>query len=355
MMRRKAGTEPTVTNLFQGSERRAAQVRASHEAALSVLTELEGEVAQFALDAIERQPGAAEKLAAHREKIDAARRAADELRAALDLAERLDRETDAVGAATLRAEQLALFERTGAERVQAMTEIIQCVATSAEAFGRYVAASRRMVDAVPVGTRLPLMTFGNGTGGNWLGDGEFLIGREAYRLAELSGAPKLPFAKPPPLAHGTAAERMQPATEILEETQAAVLRELTGQVANLNRADLEAAGVAVPPLEIVETPPEPAPLRPRAQVETSASPVAPAQPPFEAFAMTDAEALTGITATDCAEACGAHGCALTGGARCAHPMKGGLEIAELGRREVLARYTAACKVLGAANVHEVKS
>lgn len=351
MMRRKAGTEPTVSSISQGNAGRSAQVRASHEAALSVLAELEGEVAQFALDAIERQPGAAERLAGHRERVDAARRAADELRAALELSERLDREADAVGASSLRAEQLAAFERFGAERVEAMTEVIQCVGKSAQAFARYATATASMVNSVPTGTRLPLMGFGDGTGGNWLGDGEILIGREAYRVAELAGAPKLPFARNPPLSHGTSAKRMLPATEILEETQAAVLRELTGQVARLNRADLQTAGVAVPPLEIVEAPPAPAPVKPTPAVKpAAAAPAAPAQPLFDAFAISDAEALAGITASDCARACGAHGCALTGG-RCAHPRKGGLNLTEQ-RPEVQARYTAACKAVESASIQE---
>jgi hypothetical protein len=334
---------------------RAAAARTRLEAVEAVLSELLDERDALALDALEAKPGADKALANHRAKIETAERVVSEMAGAVKLAERLDLEADAVGVATLRAEQLAAFERFGAERVKAMTEIIQCVAKSTKAFDRYVIATRAMVDAVPTGTRLPVMGFGgDGNSGNWLGDGEILIGREAYRLAELAGAPKLSFAKPPPLSHGTSAKKMQPAAEILEETQAAALRELTGQVARLNRADLEAAGVAVPPLEIVEMPPESPPVR-RAP---SAKPVAavltaPAQPPFDAFAMTDAEALAGITISDCAKACGEHGCALTGGVRCAHPMKGGLQRPEQGRREILARYTAACKAVGTTNIHEV--
>ena len=347
--RKKVGAEPRdqIPLAPENSTRRAPQVRASFDAAVSVLAELEGEVAQFALDAIERQPGAAEKLVAQRGRIDAARRAADELRAALELAVHLDTEADAVGAASLRAEQLAVFERSGAERVQAFTEVLQCVIRAAKAFGKYVAATQSMVDAVPSGTHLPVMGFGDGTGGPWLGNGEILIGREAYRIAELAGVPKLPFARVPPLSHGTSAKLMQPATEILEETQAAVLREITGQVAKMNRADLEAAGVEVPPLEIVEfVPPDPPPAPRSPAVPAVAASEAPVRLDFDAFAMTDAEALAGITASTCATVCGAHGCSLTGGAKCGHPLKGGLHISERNKPEVLVRYNAACKAAG---------
>ena len=82
-----------------------------------------------------------------------------------------------------------VFERSGAERVQAFTEVLQCVIRAAKAFGKYVAATQSMVDAVPSGTHLPVMGFGDGTGGPWLGNGEILIGREAYRIAELAGVP----------------------------------------------------------------------------------------------------------------------------------------------------------------------
>ena len=76
IFRKKVGAEPRdqIPLAPENSTRRAPQVRASFDAAVSVLAELEGEVAQFALDAIERQPGAAEKLVAQRGRIDAARR-----------------------------------------------------------------------------------------------------------------------------------------------------------------------------------------------------------------------------------------------------------------------------------------
>jgi hypothetical protein len=63
--------------------------------------------------------------------------------------------------------------------------------------------------------------------------------------------------------------------------------------------------------------------------------------------------LSGITESDCARACSAQGCVITGpGGICGHPAKSGLQYADK-NAAALARYAEACKTLGVRNQHEV--
>ncbi|SDJ43999.1 hypothetical protein SAMN05216338_104973 [Bradyrhizobium sp. Rc2d] len=232
MFRKKAGAEPKDEPFVpETCAQRAPQVRANLETALAVQAELEAEVAQFALEAIERQPGAAGKLAAHREKIEAAKRAVDELRAALQLALRLDSEAAGAAAIQMRAEQLAVFEKAAAERVEAMAAVLEKIAEATIEWARYTQATAELATALPTGTFLPAMNFGDG--GSFLGSGEALIGREAWRVA--GAGPKPPFAKAPPLTAGDDTTKMRPARETLQEAHQAVLRSVRAQVEKLDR------------------------------------------------------------------------------------------------------------------------
>ncbi|MCA1512169.1 hypothetical protein [Bradyrhizobium sp. NBAIM01] len=233
MFRKKPGAEPKDGQPFvpEACTQRAPQVRANLETALAVQAELETEVALFALEAIERQPGAAGKLAAHREKVEAAKRAVDELRAALELAQRLDRETAAAAAVEMRAQQLAVFEKAAAERVDAMAAVLAKIAEATAEWARYTQATAELATALPTGTFLPAMNFGDG--GSFLGSGEALIGREAWRVA--GAGPKPPFAKAPPLSAGDDTAKMRPARETLQDAHEAVLRSVRAQVEKLDR------------------------------------------------------------------------------------------------------------------------
>lgn len=237
MFRKKDHAEPP-TEAVKGP--RAPLVAAKLEAALDALATLETEVGELALEAIERKAGAAEKLTARRGEIDAAKRAVEELRAAVKRAERLDREADAAAAVTMRAEQLAVFERAAAERVDAMAETINLIAKAAKTWARYAAASAELAAAVPSGTRLPVMTYGtDGAGGAFLGDGAALLGREAWRVAAAAGSPIPPFGKAPSASDDHRAAT--PALEMLSAAHTAVLIEIRGQV---ERLDNEALAIA---------------------------------------------------------------------------------------------------------------
>ncbi|MCK1627406.1 hypothetical protein IVA98_30695 [Bradyrhizobium sp. 160] len=94
---------------------RALAVREKLDCAEGALAELEEQGAEYALQAAEREPGAADKLAAHRGRIDAARTAVAELRAALQLALRQDAETEGARQAAAREQQLRDFAATAEE------------------------------------------------------------------------------------------------------------------------------------------------------------------------------------------------------------------------------------------------
>ena len=202
-----------------------------------------------------------------------------------------------------------------------------------------------MVVAVPTGAALPVMNFDDE---NWLGDCATLLGRELWRIAYLAGTAKPPFAKPPKLSNADVKD-MQPAAEMVEAAHAVVVREVVAQVAKLDRAALTAAGAVLPPLpeppEIKLAAPQPAP----AQSPKKIVPVEnkPAAPTFDAFAISDADALAGLTGLDCARKCSAAGCSITGGA-CAQPNKGGLQEADRRRPKALARFNRGLPIFSAA-------
>ena len=347
-----------MNRIFQTPKEEPAKLHAPDAAARlaaaeAALIELDAELGPLSLAVSEGEAGAEKKLLALETRIGVAKN----LRFKADRAHRhailLDHQELAAGAAKMRAEQLAVFERAGAERVAAMTEVLELIAKASVAFGRYAAATGEMVTAVPSGTHLPVMGFGDGTAGNFLGNCEFLIGREAFRIAALAGTARLPFAKVPPLSQGDNHLTMQPAIEVLQQAQEVVLRDVKVQIGRLNIEAMTAAGMAPPP--------SPPPLTER-RAEVRADPPKPPLPiaekpvvaaPIDAFAyeLKDSEAVAGIGKDDCATACGPAGCIITG-AICAHPYKGGVQHADK-KPHVLARYAEACKALDVKNVHEM--
>lgn len=202
------------------------------------LTQLEADVAVLALDASEGKAGAEKALAAHRSRIEMAERQVSEMRAAVKLAERLDREADAGAAAQMRAEQFAVFEKAAAARIDAMSEVLALIGKASAVYARYVNASAEMATALPTGTHLPPMHF-EGYSGHFLGNGEALIGREAFRLASPGAKP--PFAKLPSLSAGDNVGAMRPGVEILREAHTAVLNSVKAQVERLDAAALDQA------------------------------------------------------------------------------------------------------------------
>ena len=55
---------------------------------------------------------------------------------------------------------------------------------------------------------------------------------------------------------------------------------------------------------------------------------------------------TGMTVTDCCDACSVDGCVISGKPYCAHPRKGGLHSAEIQQPDALRRQQQAKRILG---------
>lgn len=224
---------------------RAPAVHAKLDAALAVLTDMDMQVGELALEAVERKPGAAEKLTAHRAKIEAAKTAVAELRAAVELAERLDREADAVAAVKMRKEQFAVMQQKAKARLAEVEKMTTAVATMAECMSRYAILTNEMITALPTGTVLPVVGMGkNNWAGNWLGNLSLLLAGEAWRLAKPDAqgrGARLPFAAPPSTDAQNDPAAIEPALSLMEQAQSYVLAEIAAQLEKLHRDQIEIA------------------------------------------------------------------------------------------------------------------
>jgi hypothetical protein len=84
---------------------------------------------QLALEAAEGVPGASKRLGDLRTTIANAQRDVAELEKAHAVAARLDRQSDAAGAAAMRAEQFAIFKKHADARLKAMATVMDALAT----------------------------------------------------------------------------------------------------------------------------------------------------------------------------------------------------------------------------------
>ncbi len=227
-------------------QHRAPAAREKLQLAEAVLAELEADVALLALEASEGKSGVDKALASQRSKIEAAVRSVSELKRAVTLAEKLDRQTAAGEAARMRADQLAAFHKHGKERLAAAEEILKAAAVMALAMQRYGIATQQMVGVVPAGTALPIMSLGqNGIYGGALGNLELLLTSEFYRLGaglEPFNGQRfyIPFAKQPTLG-STDHRVMQSGIDAFRDAQAAIVTEIEGQIAKIDATDMSTA------------------------------------------------------------------------------------------------------------------
>jgi hypothetical protein len=225
---------------------RAPAAREKLQQAEAVLAELEADVALLALEASEGKAGADKALAGHRSKIETAARSVTELRRAVILAEKLDRQAAAGEAARMRADQLTAFRKHGKERLAAAEEILKAAAVMASAMQHYGVATQQMVSVLPAGTALPVMNLGhNGIFGGALGNLELLLAAEFYRLGAgvepFNGQRfHIPFSKQPSLGN-TDHRKMQPGIDAFREAHAALVTEIEGQISTINAKDMSAA------------------------------------------------------------------------------------------------------------------
>lgn len=247
MFRRKSGDEAgSIPGAEDEPSQRAPAVRERLDCALGALAELEEQVAEFALEAAERKPGAADKLAGHRAKIEAARTAAAELTSALRLAEKIDRRNAAAGAAQMRAEQLAEFKKEFAEREKAMGAVLDAAAAMAKAYGEYSEATLRALAAAPTGAVIPPMFMGpENSYGPAFGPGERMILAELYRLSpeRSDGIGKfvLPFARPTSEMTRNKPEEMPAGIDELRAAHEAIISSVARQVDRLDETAKQAA------------------------------------------------------------------------------------------------------------------
>jgi hypothetical protein len=220
---------------------RAPLVIVKLDGARAVLAALETEVGELALEAVERKPGAADRLTAHRAKIAAAKTAVAELEAALRLAERLDRQTAAEAVEMMRAEQLADFKRHMAARQGAMAAVLEAAATMAQAYGDYSEATLAAQIFAPTGTTIPVMTIGpNGMFGPAFGRCERLVLGELFRLAphRVDGVGRfvLPFAESPNEMVRHQPEAIPPGLEEFRAAAEVIVAEIERQMDHLNNS-----------------------------------------------------------------------------------------------------------------------
>jgi hypothetical protein len=226
---------------------RAPAARARLEQAQRTLAELDADVASLALEAVEGKPGAEKALTAHRGKIDGAQHLVSELRRAVDLGERLDRETAAVAAATARTEALAEFTKRMSAREKAMAKLLELGTAMAGTFAEFAELTLAAQMAAPAGTSIPQMAIGpNGMFGPAFGRCENLLLAELWRLApQRSDGTRfvLPFAKPTNVLNLNPAKQPHGMDEF-RAAHRAILANVSRQISELNDRAITAASKA---------------------------------------------------------------------------------------------------------------
>jgi hypothetical protein len=227
---------------------RAPAIAAKLARAEAVLKELQQETAILSLEEFEGKPGAAKALASHRAKLEMAERQASELRQAVALAERLDREAGATAAATSRADQLALFKVAMLARERAMAKALDALAVFAGAYSEYSEATLSAQIAVPAGTVVPAIAMGElGSYGHVFGPCEKLILGELFRIAperrDGIGRFIVPFAKSP-IHSDTNHKALPPAVTEFNAANTAVAQSIIAQVSQIDTREMTAASTS---------------------------------------------------------------------------------------------------------------
>jgi hypothetical protein len=224
---------------------RAPAARAKLAGAEAVLAELEQHTAILALEMSEGKTGSEKAMASHRSKIEAAKKQVNDLRKATELAERLDREADAVAAAAMRASQLTVFEKAMAGRLQAMTSALEALTAFAIAYSAYSQATLTAMESIPAGTIAPQVAMGplGAYGASWSNCSRMLEA-ELYRVApeRADGVGRLvaPLAKAP-LHSDTNYKVLPKAIDEFRKADATVLAEIARQVSDLDKRAMTAA------------------------------------------------------------------------------------------------------------------
>jgi hypothetical protein len=227
-------------------EPRAPAVIAKLDGELAKLAAMEAGVDELALAAAENQPGAIGRLTAQRAKIEEAERRVSEMRRAVALAQRIDRQADAAAATQMRAGQLVEFKRQFAAREKAMATVLKAAADMAAAYGEYSEATLLSVGAIPSGTFVPPMSIGrDGLYGAAFGPCDRLILGELFRLApdrhDGTGRFVLPFAKPPSEMARGKPETIPAGIDEMRAADDAIIADISKQIENLDEVAMRFA------------------------------------------------------------------------------------------------------------------
>jgi hypothetical protein len=227
------------------SSPRAPAIAAKLAQAEAVLKELEQETALLSLEEFEGKPGASKALAQHRAKLEMAERQASELRAAVQLAEKLDREAGASAAAKSRSEQLASFEAAQAGRLTAMRVALDALKVFANAYADYSEQTLLAQISVPAGCVVPAIAMGElGSYGHVFGPCEKMILAELFRVApeRKDGIGRFlpPFVKSP-IHSDTDYRKLPSAISEFEKANAAVTQSIVAQVSQIDTREMTAA------------------------------------------------------------------------------------------------------------------
>ena len=223
---------------------RAPLIRAKLEGADQALAALESEIGPIACDEAEGKAGAAAKMQALNNKINAAQAERHKLRSALRFAVEEDRRAVAAGAARMREEQFSLFKKHADARLASLATMFGALKTAAEAYSNYAIQTNEMVVALPTGTSMGTAAVGhNGWGGSWVGDLKKLIAGEVFRVAvpdQHGRGARLPFAQAPEFHASGGADTIPPAIELMKQANDMILSSVEAQMERLNHEALAA-------------------------------------------------------------------------------------------------------------------
>jgi hypothetical protein len=188
------------------------------------------------------------RLAGLRDQIATAARDVTELERAHELAARLDRESSAASAASMRADQLEAFKSAMGACEETIGAVLEAAAAMASAYGKYSEATLSAQIAVPAGTVIPMMLVGpNGLYGHAFGPCERLILAELWRLGpergDGIGRIVLPFAKSVSVL-STNHRALPPGIDEMRAANGAIVADIEAQVKKLNAEAVGASEVA---------------------------------------------------------------------------------------------------------------
>jgi hypothetical protein len=223
---------------------RSPAIAAKLAQAEAVLKELEQETAILSLEEFEQRPGAAKALSQHRAKLEMAERQVSELRAAVTLAERLDREAGASAAAVSLGEQAKVFRADMEAREGDFVSALDHIGKAAKHLISYARKTLKAGGSVPGGCTVPGMMVGNQKQEHAFGFCKALLDAEWYRHIPPAGEGQLPLGLPygehPKFGH-TDPSSIRPSAEEFHDANEAIVRSIEAQVSAICARQMQVA------------------------------------------------------------------------------------------------------------------